>query len=117
MMTADGIVKTIEEAGELSEVLGLLQMSIGRMVQTGSKKLAYWDEPHPDGRGDLRTRLMDEMADLMAALTFTADALELDVEYLDDRSIAKAEVFHAWHADPNNLKGVITPAQADEEHA
>lgn len=48
--------KLVEELGELLQLIGKLQ--------------AFPDNIHPDGKGDLRYRLLDEIADIYAALRY-----------------------------------------------
>jgi len=93
-MTARGLAKLIEECGELTQVAG--------------KKLAYYHtDVHPDTAGSLKVRLENEMADVMAAITFTATTLGLDRARIQARWQEKATLFFSWHADPdNNRDGV-----------
>ncbi len=88
-MAAAGVAKLIEECGELQQVLG--------------KKLAWWDtdEPHWDGT-DLRVRLQDEMGDVLAAIDFVVGQLALNPQAIQDRVIAKGELFDTWQEHLNN---------------
>jgi NTP pyrophosphatase (non-canonical NTP hydrolase) len=56
-MAMNGLAKLIEELGELGQVIG--------------KKLAAGErDDHPDGKGSLKIRLQDEIADVTAACEF-----------------------------------------------
>lgn len=55
----NGIYKVIEEAGELLCDLGKLQ--------------AFPTEPHPDGKGRMRARVLAEAADVLASVTYLLD--------------------------------------------
>jgi len=101
-MTAKGLAKLIEECGELQQVAG--------------KKLAYFHtDEHPDGKGSLKQRLQDEIADVMAACTITARLFELDLYELAVRRSRKELLFMEWQEMPekNNL-GVDWPAPTVE---
>lgn len=89
-MTANGLAKLIEECGELTQV--------------AAKMLAYYapGTPHPDGAGELQTRLEDEMGDVLAALWFVQEALELSEHDIHVRAQQKRKLFAYWHADPDN---------------
>ena len=87
-MAAKGVAKLIEECGELQQVLG--------------KRLAYWTtDEHPDG-SNLTERLQDEMADVMAAITFVGHRLNLDWDAIEDRRYRKWLLFCQWDEDPSN---------------
>jgi len=64
VMTFKGLAKLVEEIGELSQVVG--------------KKIAYTDGTHPDGKGDLNSRMQEEIGDVIAAVRFVSEKLELD---------------------------------------
>lgn len=87
-MSNNGLSKLIEECGEVMQIAG--------------KLLAYPDGKHPDGKGDLRRRLEDELADLGAAIQFTIEAQHLVGGDVWIRRNEKLATFRAWHADPNN---------------
>jgi len=65
VMTLNGLAKLTEEIGELIQVAG--------------KKMAYADGTHPDGKGDLNSRMQEEMGDVVAAIAFVSKKLKLDV--------------------------------------
>ena len=67
-MTLNGLAKLTEEIGELIQVAG--------------KKMAYADGTHPDGKGDLNSRMQEEMGDVIAAIKFASDKLELDADFV-----------------------------------
>jgi NTP pyrophosphatase (non-canonical NTP hydrolase) len=88
MMHCDGLTKLIEECGEL--------------VQIAAKKQAYFDtDTHPDGKGSMKRRLEEEMADVMAACVFVAEKFGLDGEFLEARAQKKLELFKSWDNGPN----------------
>lgn len=84
-----GIHKLTEESGEVLQLLGKLG--------------AFPEGPHPDGQGDLKERLEDELADLSAAASYFAETNELDLGKMQARSDEKLEKFRHW-----GLTGVIT---------
>ena len=88
MMQFGGLTKLIEECGEL--------------VQIAAKKQAYFDtDTHPDGKGSMKRRLEEEMADVMAACVFVAEKFGLDGEFLEARTQKKLELFKSWDNGPN----------------
>lgn len=82
-----GTSKVIEEMGELQQLLGKLLGTAG--------ETKHWDG------SDLKERLKEEIADVMAALeffqenNFTANDL-LDIAY---RTEEKGLLFSKWHSD------------------
>lgn len=82
-----GLAKLAEELGELGQVVG--------------KKLAYMDGDHPDGGPDLNERMLEEMADVTAAMVMVADKFGLDRTRIQQRVEAKLALFIRWdHEDP-----------------
>ncbi len=77
-----GIFKVIEESGELLQVLGKLGPFPGG--------------DHPDGKGDLVTRLNDEIGDVRGALSYFVGANPLNPSYIDQRADEKREKFVNW---------------------
>ena len=81
-----GVSKVLEEMGELQQVLGKI-MGVRGEIQ-------HWS-------GDLRKMLIEELADVYAALSFfqdhnmTGDEMEL----VSDRAHFKAKRFEAWHCN------------------
>lgn len=76
-----GLPKMVEETGELCTELG--------------KALAFPVGPHPDGRGDLRQRILNECADVLAAIAYFAEwnFSEAEQSALMSRAEAKFETF------------------------
>lgn len=106
-----GIGKVSEESGELSEALNaymLLKIN-GRLQQLLGKAIAFPVGDHPDGLGDLKTRLMNEIADLRAALLYFSKVNYDDDEQMviTERVSKKLDQFMRW-----GLTGI--PAQPVE---
>jgi NTP pyrophosphatase (non-canonical NTP hydrolase) len=78
-----GLSKLIEEAGEVQQVCG-------KLLGTGGEH-AHWDG------SNLRERLEDEIADLIAACRFVQDANQLDSVRIFERIGTKLATFHMWH--------------------
>jgi NTP pyrophosphatase (non-canonical NTP hydrolase) len=88
VMTANGVVKLAEECGEL--------------IQVCAKRLAYFHtDRHPDG-SDLRSRMVAEIGDVLAAVQFVVAELHLPRDQIDDRRRYKLDRFYRWRADPDN---------------
>lgn len=82
MMEKKGLVKLMEECGEV--------------IQVAAKKCAYMDvEIHPDG-SDMKERLIEELGDLKAAMMFVEAKLMLDTCKIDDRALMKLKRFNEW---------------------
>lgn len=83
----NGLSKLIEECGEVLQVAGKIIGAEGK-------------PDHYDGT-DLRQRLENEMADLLAALTFVMDinAHHIDAGRICERAGRKLALFEAWDAD------------------
>jgi NTP pyrophosphatase (non-canonical NTP hydrolase) len=77
-----GIFKLLEEMGELQQVLGKLG--------------PFPDGLHPDGRGDLCVRLQEEVADVLAALTYFIDVNKLPGEDIVVRVDCKLKLYEKW---------------------
>jgi NTP pyrophosphatase (non-canonical NTP hydrolase) len=80
-----GISKLVEEAGEVSQVCGKLIGSGGEIM--------HWDGTN------LKERLEDEIADVLAACFFVAAACNLDAVKIDTRMKTKLETFSRWHKE------------------
>ncbi len=80
-----GLSKLIEEAGEVQQVCG-------KLVQTGGAS-AHWDG------SDLRKRLEEEIADLLAACRFVMESNDLNVADIVFRSLDKLAMFKRWHEE------------------
>lgn len=79
-----GISKVAEETGELQQVIGKLQATGG--------ETAHWDG------SDLRIRLEEEIADVLAACSFVVSHnTELDLAAISNRRAAKMALFCKWH--------------------
>lgn len=93
-MTGNGLVKLLEECAELSEV--------------AAKKLAYYKtDNHPDGKGSLKLRLEQEIADVYAACDLVTANFGLNTRHIELRRSAKLETFAKWTSDSsNNREGV-----------
>jgi hypothetical protein len=81
--TWPGTTKVIEEAGELLQVLGKL------LVTDGTAQ--HWD-------GDLEPRIVEEVGDLMAALSYFASE-NLQHHEVTARIEKKRVLFRKWHND------------------
>lgn len=81
-----GVSKVLEEMGELQQVLGKIMGVRGETV--------HWS-------GDLRKMLLEEVADVLAALVFLQNRNLTDAEArgVRDRMLFKLERFEAWHRD------------------
>lgn len=87
MLEKRGLVKLVEECGEL--------------IQVAAKKMTRMDsDEHWDGAGLLSTRLEDEMGDVMAAIQVVAESFGLDKERMMKRWEAKEKLFREWMAEP-----------------
>ena len=80
-----GISKLIEEAGEVAQVCG-------KLIGTGGEP-AHWDGTN------LRVRLQEEIADLMAACEFVVERCGLDREIVERRRLEKLALFQRWHEE------------------
>ncbi len=80
-----GLSKLIEECGEVCQVAGKL------MATGGESK--HWDG------SDLRQRLMEELADLSAAIDFVICVNGLDTVEIITRTNKKFDQFHQWHKE------------------
>ena len=81
-----GTSKVLEEMGELTQVLGKLVGSHGEIA-------------HFDG-SDLQVRLVEEIADVLAALDFFREqnlGEHGPASSLESRRARKLELFRAWH--------------------
>lgn len=83
-MSNKGLTKLTEECGEL--------------IQIAAKKIAFMEtDLHPDGKGSMRERLQEELADVAAASTFVAQQFGLDTEQIKQRAALKLHAFQTWH--------------------
>jgi NTP pyrophosphatase (non-canonical NTP hydrolase) len=80
-----GLSKLIEECGEVGQVAG-------KLIATGGVP-AHWDG------SNLRERLLEELADLRAAITFVAQVNQLGDDVMNARAQKKLDQFWAWHRE------------------
>lgn len=97
-MTNNGLSKLVEEIGELGQVAGkMLQypalMHDVQVMANVSGEGGF--AKHPDGT-NLRLRLQEELADVMAAARFVMVKLDLDVTAVFQRQCAKESLFNQW---------------------
>lgn len=78
-----GISKLVEECGEVQQVCGKLLGTRGAVE--------HWDGTN------LKTRLEDEIADVVAAAFFVTQKNGLDEERMADRVEEKLRRFEEWH--------------------
>lgn len=98
--TMYGIGKLTEESGELSEALNaymLLRLN-GRLQQLLGKAIARPVGDHWDGKGTIKERLKDEIADLRAALLYFSKVNYDDEEQMQitERVSKKLDQFMKW---------------------
>lgn len=88
-----GTAKVAEEAGEFLQIFG-------KLLATGGKR------HHWDGQ-DLQDRLLEELADLSAALDFTvrhgAEIGWLNLMKFDERREYKIQLFEEWRGEMPDL--------------
>lgn len=77
-----GLTKLMEECGELIQIL--------------AKKLAYIDTDIHLGDNPIKHRMEDEIADVVAAITFVVEQFDLDVPYMSTRANKKIELYEKW---------------------
>lgn len=84
-----GVAKCLEEMSELSTEFGRLIANNG--------KVKHWNGT------DLKLTIKDEVADVLAALTFFVDynMNDLEIEYILDRMKRKFDTFNGWREDLN----------------
>lgn len=81
-----GLAKINEEAGEIVQV-------IGKLMQTHGKS-AHWDGT------DLAVRLREELADMIAAITFVVERMNDDEQFdFYTRMREKLALFRRWHQE------------------
>lgn len=83
MLEKKGLVKLVEECGELTQV--------------AAKKMTRMDhDNHWDDAGSLKERLENEMADVSAAMFICAENLGLNVTVINHKMEAKIKLFREW---------------------
>lgn len=83
-----GLAKVLEEMGELQQVMG-------KLMALGEENYNHWDG------SDLRARLEEEIADVLAALCFfiQQNSPTLRSTVILDRKHDKMMLFQRWHRD------------------
>lgn len=84
-MSRGGLHKLVEESGELQQVVG--------------KILAYPEGEHPDGAGNLRSRMQEELADVLACCAFVIEKMDLNAEFINKRKWQKISKYKKWDAE------------------
>lgn len=79
----NGLSKLIEEAGEIVQVAG-------KIIATGGNR-QHWEG------SDLKVRLEEEIADLVAAVQFMTERGAIDGDHIRRRAARKLETFTRWH--------------------
>lgn len=100
----DGLAKMIEEGGELIDVLPelVVMKSLGKLTQVGNKIIgADGAVYHWDG-SNLNRRLMEEMADTLAAIEYFIESNphHVDLKFIERRKKNKLKKFRNWRAKP-----------------
>lgn len=94
-MSHNGLTKLTEECGELTQI--------------AMKKIAFADtDVHPDGKGSMKLRLEEEIADVRAASQFVIDNFDLDEEFIKERAEQKLSMFAEWHNQSNMIVSTNT---------
>ena len=85
-----GIYKAMEECGELVTELG--------------KAAAFPVGEHPDGKGDIKTRIEDEIADVLASTRYVAEEAGLDSARIMERALIKYAKYKKWELSGVEVK-------------
>jgi len=102
-----GVSKLIEECGEVQQVCG-------KLLGTGGLP-NHWDGT------DLSERLLEEMADVTAAVRFVLEENSLDEEAFEERIAAKLQLFREWHTeqtkplDPVLVQFIVETSMASDQ--
>lgn len=88
-----GLGKFTEEVGEALKEVGKIQ-GIGHLGN------------HWDGKGELKTRIENELADVWASIDYFVQENGLDKDRMKKRSKAKVKKFMGWH---NNIRAGRSP--------
>lgn len=79
----NGLAKLVEECGELTQI--------------AAKKMNYPDtDEHPDGKGSMKRRLEEEIADVLAAAKMVSEQYGLDDDFIVNRWQLKLSMFKKW---------------------
>jgi NTP pyrophosphatase (non-canonical NTP hydrolase) len=82
-MRFNGLAKLTEELGELQQV-------VGKMLNLNEDQDIYWDGT------SMRTRLIEEMGDVLASITFVTGKLELTERDIHERRCLKLNLYRLW---------------------
>lgn len=89
-LVAKGLGKLVEECGELSQI--------------AAKKMQYMDtDEHPDGKGSMKNRMEEEIADVLAACAFAIQKFDLEEEKIEERAMNKFFLFSSWDGEPDDI--------------
>jgi NTP pyrophosphatase (non-canonical NTP hydrolase) len=96
-----GTSKLIEEIGELGQVLG-------KLIAVNGDAEHHWS-------GNLRLKLVDELADVVAAAQFfTAENMTAEeVRFIAERVEHKLATFRKWHAEQFYGTGSAHPEESE----
>lgn len=89
-----GFSKLIEETGEMLQ-------EIGKGMGLGSLNIPHWD-----GKGTIKDRLEEELADQQAAQIFVIQMNQLNGKRIQKRAFKKLAKFYRWH---NNIQSGRDP--------
>lgn len=95
-----GLAKLVEECGEVLQIAGKL------ITVKGENN--YWE-----GR-DIHQEFSEELADLLAAVTFTIDRSGLDQAEIYERATMKLARFGEWHENGDDPREVAPPDEVEE---
>ncbi|MGI5131276.1 hypothetical protein ACQEVB_31040 [Pseudonocardia sp. CA-107938] len=84
--------------------MGELYQVLGKLIGAGGD-IAHWDGT------DLRTRVIEEVADVMGALEFFVATNELPRDIIDARAAEKLRSYNRWHLDHGGR--LINPPAVD----
>ena len=86
-----GLTKLMEECGEL--------------IQIAAKKEAFLNtDVHPDNKGLMSVRLIEEMADVVAAISLVMQKLGLDREEFNKRYLEKIKILESFASEADELE-------------
>lgn len=81
-MDKKGLTKLVEECAELSQI--------------AAKKMAYLDvDIHPDGN-NMKDKLEEEIADVLAAISFVTNKFDLNSDFIETRKKIKISKYEKW---------------------
>ena len=76
-----------------------LQEECGELIQVCAKKSTYINaEIHPDG-SNMKDRLEEEIADVLASCDLVLELHGLDAMKIANRRLSKLQIFKKWHED------------------